>query len=266
MVESLELPPAFVEAAGGGWILSTRGRLRAVRGAREAAEADLRHAASIFARLGFGPTHMPSRSSLALVLGPEDRQEARALVEEELALAERAGLARPRGIALRAAGLIAGGDEGIERLRESVSVLSGSPARYELARSLVELGASLRRSGHRRDAREPLRAGVELALHCGAERLLARAREELLATGARPRRIQRSGFESLTVSERRVARLVAEGRSNPEIAQALFVSIKTVEAHLSSLYAKLDLSGHGARQRLIELLRPPEPELRSQLA
>ncbi len=102
MVESIELPPAFAEVAGGAWLLSVRGRLRAAQGAREAAEADLRQAARVFAGLGFGPMHAPSRSALALVLGPDDRDEARALVAEELALADRAGFARPRGVALRA--------------------------------------------------------------------------------------------------------------------------------------------------------------------
>lgn len=254
MLESLELPPAFLEAAGGAWLFSARGQARALRGAREEAEADLRRAASVFARLGFGPTHAPSKSSLALVLGPEDRDEARALVEEELALAEAAGLARPHGVALRASGLIVGGDEGVERLRESVALLSRSEARYEHARSLVELGALLRRTRRRSDAREQLEAGMELAHFCGAERLVVRARDELLAAGARPRKIVRSGFAALTPSERRVVRLAAEGRSNPEIAQALYVSVKTVETHLSNAYRTLDLSGPGSRRRLPEIV------------
>jgi DNA-binding CsgD family transcriptional regulator len=254
LVESLELPPAVAEASGGAWVLSTRGRLRALRGARADAEADLRVAARIFDGLHFGPAHATSRSELALVLRPEDREEALALVQEELTLANAAGLARPRGIVLRASGLIAGGDDGIELLRESVSLLAGLPARYEHACSLVELGAALRRSARRADSREPLEAGMELAHFCGAERLVGRAREELLAAGARPRNIVRSGFVALTASERRIARLAADGRSNPEIAQALYVSVKTVETHLSNAYRKLDLSGPGARGRLLKLV------------
>ena len=106
----------------------------------------------------------------------------------------------------------------------------------------------------RADSREPLQSGMELAYRCGAERLVARAHEELLATGARPRRIIRSGFDGLTASERRIVRLAAERRSNPEIAQALYISVKTVETHLSNAYSKLNLSGPGARHRLPALM------------
>jgi DNA-binding CsgD family transcriptional regulator len=208
----------------------------------------------VFEQLGFGATHTQARSTLGLLLAPEDRDEALALAEQELADAEAGGLARPRGIALRAVGLITAGDEGIERLRESVAVLAGSPARYEQARSLVDLGAALRRSGRRAECREPLEAGMELAHACGAERLLARAREELLAAGARPRRIVRTGFAALTASERRVVRLAAEGRANAEIAQALYVSVKTVETHLSNAYRRLGLSGPGSRRRLPDVV------------
>jgi DNA-binding CsgD family transcriptional regulator len=259
MVESIELPPAFAEVAGGAWLLSVRGRLRASQGARAEAEADLRQAARVFAGLGFGPMHTPSRSALALVLRPNDRDEARALVAEELALADRAGFARPRGIALRASGLLAGGDEGVEMLRSSVAVLADSPARYEYACSLVELGAALRRAGRRAESGEPLQTGMELAHGCGAERLLARARDELLAAGAQPRKIVGYGFAQLTASERRIVRLAAEGRSNPEIAQTLYVSVKTVETHLSAAYRKLRLSGAGSRRRLAELVAQAVP-------
>jgi DNA-binding CsgD family transcriptional regulator len=71
--------------------------------------------------------------------------------------------------------------------------------------------------------------------------LAARAETELLATGARPRRIALSGVDSLTPSERRVAQMAAEGHTNREVAQALFVSPKTVEVHLSSVYRKLEI-------------------------
>ena len=86
------------------------------------------------------------------------------------------------------------------------------------------------------------RRAVELATICGASPLAARAESELLATGARPRRIALSGVESLTPSERRVAELAAEGPTNREIAQTLFVTPKTVEVHLSSVYRKLGIS------------------------
>ena len=254
LIESIELPEPFMDTAGAAWVMLVRGRVRASHGAQAQAERDLRAAGSIFDRLHLGPTHDPWRSALALTLPPDRGDEARALVDQELALATTTGRARARGIVLRAAGLLTGGADGVEILRESVAVLADSPARYEHARSLVELGQRARRSGRRSDAREPLEAGMELAHFCGAERLTGRARDELLAAGVRPRRTVRSGFAALTASERRIVRLAAQGRSNPEIAQALYVSLKTVETHLSNAYRKLDLSGSWARRRLPELV------------
>jgi DNA-binding CsgD family transcriptional regulator len=78
----------------------------------------------------------------------------------------------------------------------------------------------------------------------GATALHERARTELAATGARPRRVMLlSGPDSLTPSERRIAELAAIGHSNREIAQALFVTPKTVEYHLRNAYRKLDIDG-----------------------
>jgi DNA-binding CsgD family transcriptional regulator len=101
----------------------------------------------------------------------------------------------------------------------------------------------MRRAGHRTQAREPLREGLEMARRCGATVLVERAHEELVTAGARPRRLMFSGLESLTAAERRVARRAADGRANREIAQELFVTTKTVENHLSRVYSKLDISG-----------------------
>ena len=78
-------------------------------------------------------------------------------------------------------------------LRESVKMLVDSGARLEHARSLVELGSAIRRSEKRSDAREPLHSGMELAHGCGAAALAERAREELVLSGARPRRMTRTG-------------------------------------------------------------------------
>ncbi|HWI72417.1 MAG TPA: helix-turn-helix transcriptional regulator, partial [Baekduia sp.] len=73
----------------------------------------------------------------------------------------------------------------------------------------------------------------------------------------RPRRIARTGRDALTASEQRIARLAVDGASNAEIAQELFVSLKTVETHLSSVYRKLGLAGHGSRERLTQALATP---------
>ena len=160
----------------------------------------------------------------------------RTLAEEELELAERWGTDIARGIALRGLGLVTGD---ADRLAEAVEVLDGSPARLELARARVDLGAALRRGGRRAEAREPLRLGMDLAHACGARPLAERARTELLATGARPRRLAIAGSDALTPSEQRVVTLAADGLTNRAIAQQLFVTTATVETHLRHAFRKL---------------------------
>jgi DNA-binding CsgD family transcriptional regulator len=95
------------------------------------------------------------------------------------------------------------------------------------------------------EARDYLRRGVERAHRLGAKALEERAHTELAATGARPRRLMLSGLDSLTPSERRVAEMAADNMTNKDIAQALFVTPKTVEVHLSSVYRKLQISSRG---------------------
>jgi len=133
-------------------------------------------------------------------------------------------------------------DDGQELLREAVAVAEGSPARLEHAKALIALGSAQRRAGRRADAREPLVRGLELATRCGAPPLAELARTELYAAGGRPRREALSGPESLTPSERRVAELAAEGQANRDIAQALYVTPRTIEGHLTNVYRKLGIS------------------------
>jgi class 3 adenylate cyclase/DNA-binding CsgD family transcriptional regulator len=170
------------------------------------------------------------------------RDEALALALEGLDRARVWAAPQSVGVALRALGLIEGGVSGEKLLREAVDVLADSQTRLEYARTLVELGAALRRGNKRSDSREYLRQGLELAHKLGATALEERAQTELAATGARPRRLMLSGVESLTPSERRVAEMAADNMTNKDIAQALFVTPKTVEVHLSSVYRKLEIS------------------------
>jgi DNA-binding NarL/FixJ family response regulator len=121
----------------------------------------------------------------------------------------------------------------------------------ELARALTDLGAALRRANRRAEARVPLREGLDLARGEGALAIAGRAHDELEATGERLRPLLASGLESLTPSERRVAAMAAKGKSNRAIAQELFLTVKTIEAHLSSAYRKLDI---GSRSELPEAL------------
>jgi DNA-binding CsgD family transcriptional regulator len=188
------------------------------------------------------PSAFAWRSTAALVLDhPPDADRGRELAAEEVALGKALGQPRTLGIALRALGLLERGSTSIDVLQQAIAQLERSPARLEHARALIDYGAALRRYGHRADAREPLREGLDQAHRCGATALSERARHELLATGARPRRPMLRGRDALTPTEARVADMAAQGLTTREIAQALFVTPKTVETHLAHAYQKLDI-------------------------
>ncbi|HYX76052.1 MAG TPA: helix-turn-helix transcriptional regulator, partial [Gaiellaceae bacterium] len=116
---------------------------------------------------------------------------------------------------------------------------------------LVELGAALRAANEPSEARGLLKEGLDFAVRSGAQPLVERAESELAAAGEQPRRQPLSGVESLTAGERRVARFAAEGLSDKDIAQALFVTTNSVENHLGSVYHKL---GIGSRDQLAAAL------------
>jgi ATP/maltotriose-dependent transcriptional regulator MalT len=184
-----------------------------------------------------------SRAALALAtIGDADR--ARRMAAEDLDRARRWGAASGVGVALRASALVDGEAASVDRLRDATRALEGSVARLEHARALIDLGAALRRGNHRAEARRVLAQGLELADRCDADAVAAHARTELRIAGGRPADGGR-GSRQLTASERRVADLAAAGLSNPEIAQTLFVTRKTVETHLGSVYRKLAISGRG---------------------
>jgi DNA-binding CsgD family transcriptional regulator len=217
--------------------------LRALRRPQEAADVALAVGAKLRALDCEGAFMLlwPAVAAEALLECGEGEQAAR-LAAHAVTLAEDAGAAGPIGCALRVLGLV---ERDLERLRAAERALAASIMRLEHARCLVDLGATLRRSGQRAAAREPLAAGMELAHRCAANALVARAHEELRAAGARPRSVVRSGVEALTASELRVARLAADGLTNREIAQHLFVTQKTIQTQLRAAYRKLDITGRG---------------------
>jgi DNA-binding CsgD family transcriptional regulator len=135
------------------------------------------------------------------------------------------------------------GEEAFAELELAATAAAASPMRIVEAHVLTELGAARRRGGQRTDAREPLRQARDLARRVGATGLEEQAHEELVIAGGRPQRVALAGVDALTPAERRVADLAAEGLSNKEIAEALFVTLKTVEVHLGRAYAKLGIKG-----------------------
>jgi DNA-binding CsgD family transcriptional regulator len=220
------------------------GELRSAMGEHEAARRDFIAAGERISWLPYAnPEAVGWRTGLAMTeaaLG--NRKKAEGLAEEAVGIAREAGGRRGIGVALRVQGVIGGGD-GVEKLGEAVEILAGTRARLQHAKALVDLGAALRRGNRRKDAREPLREGLDMAHRCGAASLEERARTELAATGARPRSARLSGIEALTPSELRVARMASRGMTNREIAQSLFVTTKTIETHLRHVYQKLGIGG-----------------------
>jgi DNA-binding NarL/FixJ family response regulator len=222
-------------------LLPARARLRLAQHHPEQALADARLAAARAAELGvchpvFASWRAEAAEALA-ILG--DPAQARRLAREQAELSEQLGSPGARGAALR---LLARTEaDPVPLLEQAVETLAVSPARLEHTRALLALGAALRRANRRADARAPLRRALEQADQGGMLLLAGRAREELSAIGARPRRSALSGPGALTPAEHRVAQLAAAGHGNRAIAERLYVTQRTVETHLTHAFQKLDI-------------------------
>jgi DNA-binding CsgD family transcriptional regulator len=243
-------PPAQM-----GWaiLLEARARLRLAQHRPEDALEDLLDAGRRWEALKWnhpGLVQWRADAARALVeLG--DVPRAARLAAEHLELARLTGLPRVIGNAMVGVAATVPRTVALPLLAEAVGLLEQTPARLDLCRAYVEFGSALRREGKRIDAQEQLRHGLELAHRAGAAPLAARAKDELVAAGGRPRRAVFSGVESLTASELRVARLAVEGATNREIAQRLFVTQKTVETHLRHAFQKLAVGGRDQLRRAL---------------
>jgi DNA-binding CsgD family transcriptional regulator/tetratricopeptide (TPR) repeat protein len=227
-------------------MLFCRGMFRLEQRRFDLAEADFRELGRRHELWGMTRPSPPWRSAIGLTLiARGEREEARRIALEELEMVRVWNTPKAIAFTTRVLGLAAEGDESVELLAEAVDLLEGTPWRLDRARARIELGAALRREGRRRDGREALALGMDEANACGADGLAELAADELRASGARPRRRAISGIDALTPSERRVAEMAADGRTNREIAQELFVTMATVETHLTRVYRKLDVAGRG---------------------
>jgi DNA-binding CsgD family transcriptional regulator len=241
------LAPLDPEAGSGfatAWGLRfARGRVRVAQGrVAEGLEDFLRLGADLTRAMITCPGYLSWRSEASLAqLALGDHESAARLAGEELELAHAFGAPRATGIAQRVAGLVAGGERGELLLRQAIDALERGDAGLERARALADLGAMLRRRNRRTEARELLREALDVAHRAGAKPLAEQAETELRATGARPRRVVLTGLDSLTASEQRIAELASQGHTNREIAQSLFVTTRTVEGHLTSIFRKLQL-------------------------
>ena len=231
----------FAPSPIGIYFLEGRAALRAAEGAADAALDDLFRIGGWVSERGAVAPGIDWRSAaVPLLLARGEADRALELADELLAIARVHGAPRLMGAASHARGLVL---DDAAALGAAVEHLDARLMPLDRAGALVSLGSALRRSGRRVEAREPLREALDLAHRCNAEPLARRALEEARMAGARPRRLAATGIESLSTAERRAVRLAARGRTNREIAQALFLTPKTVEKQLSSAYAKLGVAG-----------------------
>ncbi|MFL5845883.1 MAG: ATP-binding protein [Solirubrobacteraceae bacterium] len=255
--EACVAPPALPEdpppSMASNHVVNLRGICQLLRGDHAEAAATLRDVGMREATFGIVNPILAWRLGLAGALARGgDLDGARAMVDEQAALAERWGSPAIIAPVRRAQAMWLGGDEQLAALREAVTIARAGVGRLDLVRALIDLGAALRRANERVAAREPLVEALEIARPLGARQLVERAHRELQVAGAKPRRLQFSGLEALTAAERRVAELAAEGGTNREIAQSLFVTAKTVENHLGRAYRKLGVSSREDLGALLE--------------
>src|SRR5256885_10823786 len=143
------------------------------------------------------------------------------------------------GIQARCRALVSEGESAERLYREAIQRLSRTRLRPEIARAHLLYGEWLRRENRRVDAREQLRTAHEMLVAIGMEAFAERARKELQATGEKVRKRTAETRDDLTAQERQIARLAADGLSNPEIGARLFLSPRTVEWHLRKVFGKL---------------------------
>ena len=179
-----------------------------------------------------------------LALASADRERALTVTKEIEEGARRAGVPTAMGAALRCRGLVEGDPE---VLRRSVSAYRSGSRLLDLAFACEDAGFALGSSGGLEEGRALLEEALETYERADASRDVARATAALRTLGIRRRRAsqrQRAlrGWESLTESELRVAKLAAEGLTNRQIGERLFVSRRTVETHLKHVFQKLHLS------------------------
>nr|WP_107909030.1 LuxR family transcriptional regulator [Streptomyces chartreusis] len=249
------LPPT---AGHWAWQSAGRGRYLLEQGRHAEALQQLSDAEGLLQPISWcNPAFLSWRSDMALCLSALGQyDDARRYAQEELALARDWGAPWALGRSLRVAGTVADRLTAMPYLEEAVSVLLPSPARLELAKAQLALGAAWRRAGHRQAARPYLRQAADTAELCGAAPLATEARLELSASGEKTERRPPAGLHALTPSERRVAELAAQKLTNRQIAQILHVTPKTVEIHLTSTYRKLEIAD---RRHLAAAMGTPAP-------
>ncbi|OKK22034.1 hypothetical protein AMK16_02025 [Streptomyces sp. CB00455] len=228
------------------------GKLLLAQGRIEDAERNLTEAGK---RLDLRGTRNPSWSpwqlDLALAQATHDTEQARATASEALARARAFGASSVIGHALRvAAATVSDPSRAAVLLQEAVDRLEQSPAAFELAHALVDLGTVLHTVGDPHQAAQQLYRGMETAAACGADALAGRARAQLVSAGLRPRRLHTSEQDTLTVAESAVARHAALGLDNTAIARETHTDAQVVSELLAAVFTKLGTDRLGLRRAL----------------
>jgi DNA-binding CsgD family transcriptional regulator len=203
--------------------------------------------------VGYGTKVLPYLIEAAV--RSEDKTMTGLALERMSDRAQAAGTPAALGLLARCLAFTRHGTEAESLYCDSIDHLTASEALPELARSRLVFGEWLRRENRRRDARRQLSIAHEMLSSIGAELFAERAWLELRASGERARKRTVSAASDLTPQELRIARMAAQGATNPEIASQVYLSASTVDFHLKKVYRKLNIS---SRRQLGERLQPPD--------
>ncbi|MFJ1747941.1 ATP-binding protein [Streptomyces sp. NPDC088116] len=235
------------------WYLMARARVRTALGDRERGLIHLYRCRDSLAEAGIGnPVLAPWWFDAAEALAGLGRHhEGLDILEGVEERVHRWGTKRAAGMLGMARGVLTRGDAGIELLTEAVNTLADSPGKLEQARAEYLLGRRLYRRGDADGARDRLRRSIDLSVLCRDKLQLDQSLPALTEAGGRLRSGTASPADALSGSERRVVEQVLAGATNREIAESLFLTQRTVEFHLTSVYRKLGIRG---RQELADVL------------
>jgi len=227
------------------WAVCAKALVLEAEGRVEEAYATLAETWDRCSRLGLELEYRVLAPDLVrLSLATDHGQRAADATRRITALAAANSVSSLTGAALWCRGMV---DDNLETLQAAVTAYSGGPRIYELAGAREHLGAALLRRGDRVPGRSYLDQALATYERLGAVRDTARVDALLRSAGIRrgsrsPRRRPEFGWQSLTPAEETVARMAAEGLTNPQIGERLFVSRRTVQTHLAHVFEKLGIS------------------------
>ncbi|MEU3519852.1 AAA family ATPase [Streptomyces sp. NPDC006654] len=206
------------------------------------------------------PAWCPWQMRLASALAPISPDEAIGHAREAVRRAREFGAASTVGQALHTLAEVTGGPTALELYAAAVDHLEQSPAAYELARAQIGHGAALSRAGRLQEAADRLYQGLEGAVHCGAETLAGRAREELSAAGMRPLPLRYVKADTLSPQELRAAELTVQGQPAAVVAEEVHLTEQGVRQLLSRIYRKIGTDAAGLAKFLADHPQPGHPQ------